>query len=104
MTISEFKGILLNCCDAVYHFEGHQEKSDYIIWHEIGKRHLHADNGSAESAVRIAVDFFTKREYPEEPEKLECAFSCNGISFRGPDILFRSETNMKQYSYTVEVT
>lgn len=105
MTICEFVNVLLSCCDAVYHFEANQEKGDYIIWHEIGSKYLHADNRAAEEAVRIAVDFYSKKEFPDVPAKLKCAFNnSNSIAFRGPEIIYQQETKVKQYSYTVEVT
>lgn len=95
--------ILLSCCDAVYHNEANQEKGNYIVWHRIGVRAMNADNGRAEKADRIAVDFFTKEEFPEIPDKLECAFSCNQLAFRGPDIVYHQEMKVTQYAYTVEV-
>ncbi|MCQ2460310.1 MAG: hypothetical protein MJ081_08080 [Ruminococcus sp.] len=95
--------VLLSCCDAVYHNEANQEKGNYIIWHEVGVNSMYADNSRAEKADRIAVDFFTKEEFPDIPEKLERAFSCHGMAFQGPEIIYHEITKVKQYAYTIEV-
>ena len=62
MTILQFVNILLTCCPAVYHNEAFKEKSEYIVWQEIGVRPWYADNTRNEEPRLIAVDFLTKWE------------------------------------------
>ena len=103
MTISEFVKVLLDCCPATYHREASKEKSEYIVWGEVGYRALYANNVRSEEPIIIAVDILTKHEFSEVPAKLKKNFREYEISYRGPDIVYHSETGFIQYAYTVEL-
>ena len=47
----------------------------------MGKKSLRADNKTAENCHRIAVDYFTKKEYDEFPAELEVIFEDNEIAY-----------------------
>lgn len=103
MTVFKFKDILLECCSAVYHIEGFEEKADFIVWAESGCRTLNTDNARTEESTIIAVDFFTKKEFSDVPGKIRDKFREYDISYKGPDILYDSDTGRRHYAYTVEV-
>ena len=103
MTISKFVELLLECCPAVYHYEGFQESGDFIVWGEIGETTFHADNVRAEEGTLIAVDILTKKEFPEVPAILKQIFRENEIIYKGPDIVYHPDTEFTQYAYTVEL-
>ena len=103
MTISKFVEILLEICPAVYHYEGFQESGDFIVWGETGETALHADNVRAEEGTIIAVDILTKKEFPEVTERLRKIYREYEIIYKGPDIVYHSDTGFTQYAYTVEL-
>lgn len=96
------KYLLRECCPNVYHFEASQEKGDFIVWREISARDLHADDTAAETALRIAVDFFTKDEYSRIPDYIKSSMNRIG-AVRGPDVIYNHEIQRTQYAFTVEV-
>ena len=63
MTLKQFRDLLLTVTDRVGHGEHFKDGGNYIVWHEVGKIGTNADNAEAESGFRIAVDYFTKKEY-----------------------------------------
>lgn len=103
MTISEFVKILLDCCPATYHREAFQEKTEFIVWGEVGYRALYADNVRSEEPIIIAVDILTKKEFSDIPTKLRNQFREYEIQYKGPDIIHNPETGYTQYAYTVEL-
>lgn len=103
MTVSKFVEILLTCCKATYHLEADKEPNEFIVWSEVGERGFHADNIRSEETTLLAVDFLTKNEFSEVPEKIKQAFKEYEISYKGPEILFNKDTKRIQYAYTVEV-
>lgn len=103
MTILEFVNLLLTCCPAVYHNEAFKEKSEYIVWQEIGVRPWYADNTRNEEPRLIAVDFLTKNELSPTVDTIRTVFAENEITYRGPDIIYHEEVDYTQYAYTVEL-
>ena len=103
MTQSKFVNILLSCCKATYHKEADKEPNEFIVWNEVGERSFNADNVRCEESTLIAVDFLTKEEFSQVPEKLKKAFRENEISYRGPEIIYNKDTKRTQYAYTCEV-
>ena len=103
MTISEFVKVLLDCCPATYHREAFQEKTEFIVWGEVGYRSLYADNVRVEEPRLIAVDILTKHEFSKVPERLKQNFKEHEIIYRGPNIIHNPETGFTQYAYTVEL-
>lgn len=103
MKISKFKQILISCCTATYHLEAHEEPEDFVVWHQVSEDGLHSDNHRTIDTAMIAVDYFTKKEYPDVPDKLKKAFRSNDIAFRGPEIIYDQTTKRSHYAYTVEL-
>lgn len=103
MTLREFKELLLTVGVDVYHFGSHKQ-SEYIVWYEIGGIGLSGDNSIAESGAMIAVDFFTKNEYSEIPNRITNILgSCDSIAIDTPEIIFDEETKIIHYAWTCEV-
>ena len=103
MKISKFKQLLVSCCIATYHLEANEESEDFIVWHEVSESGLHSDNQRKSETAIIAVDYFTKKEYPEVPDKLKKTFRENGIAFRGPEIIYDQAAKRSHYAFTVEL-
>ena len=103
MKLREFRDVLLTVHDKVYHFESSKE-SEYIVWHEVGNLTLRGDDVVAESGARIAVDFFTKDEYSEIPDKLANALTgCDEIYVSDFNVDYEKNTEYIHYAYTCEV-
>lgn len=103
MNFKEFKDLLLSVSPDVYHFESTKE-SEYIVWHEVGTRCLMGDGKQIEIGTRIAVDYFTKLEYSQIPEKLEKALANHDeICLSDSVVDFEHDTGMIHYAYTCEV-
>ena len=102
MTLKQFKDLLLTVSDKVYHNKAIKESS-YIVWHEVGQIGTSADNSKAESGWRIAVDYFTKDEYDETPDKISDLFDCDDIASDSPVIDYEPDTGYTHYAWTCEV-
>ena len=105
MTLREFRDILCSLeCVPVFHKKA-QKASEYVVWQEVGGGlGFEGDGLSTESGKRIAVDFFTKSEYSEIPEKIaELLSGHDEICFDGPVIDFDEETGYTHYSFDAEV-
>lgn len=103
MTVQSFKALLLTVGCDVFHFESHK-KSEYIVWHETGGMKLSGDNATAESGTIIAVDYFTKEEYPEIPERIAAVLgNCDEISLSDRTVIYEEDTRLTHYAWTCEV-
>lgn len=103
MTFQEFKNLLLSVSSDVYHFES-QKKSEYIVWYEIGSVGLSGDNSIAETGTIIAVDYFTKQEYSEIPDRITAALDgCDNIAVDRPSVIFDEDLKLIHYAWTCEV-
>lgn len=103
MTLKQFRDLLLTVTDRVSHGEQFKDGGDYIVWHEVGKIGLRAENAESESGYRIAVDFFTKKEYDDTPGRISALFDCDEIAADDPVINFEPDTGYTHYSWTCEV-
>lgn len=103
MTLKEFRNILLSIHNKVYHFESSKE-DEYIVWCEVGNITLRADGEIAEIGTRIAVDFFTKKEYSEIPCKILTTLSNHDeIIVTDDNIDYESDKGYIHYAFTCEV-
>ena len=103
-SLSNFINILLECCKATYHIDGFKESGNYIIWNEVDTGHtLSADDVRQEESTLIAVDFFSKEEFPDEVDRIREKFKENEIRYRGPSIQFDKDTGVRHWAYTCEV-
>lgn len=104
MTLKEFRNILLVALPGkVFHNKAHQQTDNYLVWYEVGKKSLRANNGVAENCHRIAVDYFTKKEYDEFPAELEVIFEDNEIAYDDVEIMVEDDTNYTHYAWSLEV-
>ena len=104
MTLKEFRNILLVALPGkVFHNEAYQQSDNYLVWYEVGKKSLRADNKTAENCHRIAVDYFTKKEYDEFPAELEVIFGENEIAYDDVEIMYEEDTNYTHYAWSLEV-
>lgn len=102
MTIKQFRDLLLTVSDKVYHNRAAKENS-YIVWHEVGEICSCADNAKSESGLRIAVDYFTKKEYDPLPDKISALFDTDEIAADDVVIDYESDTGYTHYAWTCEV-
>lgn len=105
MNLREFRDMLLTALPGkVFHNEAYQQSDNYLVWYEVGKKSLRADNKTAENCHRIAVDYFTKKEYDEFPAELEVIFEDNEIAYDDVEIMYEEDTNYTHYAWSLEVT
>lgn len=105
MTLREFRDILCGIQGvAVYHCKAHKASDNYIVWQEVKRLSLGGDGAAAENGIRIAVDFYTKKEYSEIPSAIELTLSAyDDICIDGPVIDYEDDTGFTHYAYTAEV-
>lgn len=103
MKLQEFRDLLLTVTDRVSHGEHFKDNGNYIVWQEVSKLKLSADNASAESGYRVAVDYFTKDEYDPLLDKINDVLDCDSIAAAEPEIDFEPETGYTHYAWTCEV-
>lgn len=104
MTLKRFKEILLTLSPEIKIFHNFADgDGNYIVWREVAKKRLVADGVTAESALRIAVDYFTQDEYDAGHERLERLFDETGVCFKDPAVIYERDAGLMHYAYTVEV-
>ena len=69
MTVQQFRDLLLSVHPNVFHSES-SKQSEYIVWRESGLKFFHGDNRIIEKGVYIRVDFFTKTEFSDIPDRI----------------------------------
>ena len=85
-----------------YHQKAHKSADNYIVWQEI--KGLSLDGVSSESGMRIAVDFYTKKEYSSTPAEITAILSAHDdICIDDPAIDYEDDTGFTHYAYTAEV-
>lgn len=89
--------------NKVFHGEAYQQTDNYVRWHELGYNSIRADDKMSEKAHRIAVDYFTKKEYDEIPAEIELLFDENEIAYDDVEIIFEEDTGYTHYAWSVEV-
>lgn len=103
MTLREFRDVLCSIPDvSVYHQKAHKAADNYIVWQEV--KGLSLDGVSSEKGMRIAVDFYTKKEYSDIPAAIERTLSeHDDICIDDPIIDYEDDTGFTHYAYTAEV-
>lgn len=102
--IERFVEVLLSVCPAVYHDEANQEPEEYMVWRDMSEDGLKADDSEAETSYRIAVDFYTRKEFSNVPKRLKQACDREGYAYERFERNYFEGIKMTQYSTTVEVT
>lgn len=105
MTLREFRDVLCSIPNvSVYHQKAHKAADNYIVWQELAGLSLDGDGVRSESGMRIAVDFYTKKEYSDIPAEIERILSGNDdICIDDPVIDYEDDTGFTHYAYTAEV-
>lgn len=105
MTLCEFRDVLCSIPNvSVYHQKAHKAADNYIVWQELTGLSLDGDGVRSESGMRIAVDFYTKKEYSDIPAEIERILSENDdICIDDPVIDYEDDTGFTHYAYTAEV-
>lgn len=103
MTLREFRDILCSIPDvSVYHRKAHKSADNYIVWQEV--KGLSLGGVSSENGMRIAVDFYTKKEYSGTPAEIMSILSAHDdICIDDPVIDYEDDTGFTHYAYTAEV-
>ena len=103
MTLREFRDVLCSIPDvSVYHQKAYKVADNYIVWQEV--KGLSLDGVSSEKGMRIAVDFYTKKEYSDIPAEIERTLSAyDDICIDDPVIDYEDDTGFTHYAYTAEV-
>lgn len=103
MNLKQFRNLLLTVTDRVGHGESFKDGGNYIVWHEVGRISLGAENETAEKGWRIAVDYFTKDEYDEMCDRISALFDCDDIAADDPVVDYEPDTGYTHYAWTCEV-
>lgn len=103
MNLKQFRNLLLTVTDRVGHGEHFKDGGNYIVWLEVGKIGINADNSKDENGWRIAVDYFTKEEYDTLPDKISELFDKDNIAADNPVIDYEPDTGYTHYAWTCEV-
>ena len=97
------KSALKACGVPVFHLEAAKAEKRYIVWREVREKTLRANGKVALRLHVIAVDFFTKDEYDELPNKIEVAIDSIGAAHDDVEIDYEPDTGYIHYSWTCEV-
>lgn len=103
MTLREFRDVLCSIPGvSVYHQKAHKSADNYIVWQEV--KGLSLNGVSSEKGMRIAVDFYTKKEYSGTPTEITSVLSVyDDICIDDPVIDYEDDTGFTHYAYTAEV-
>ncbi|MCD7730464.1 MAG: hypothetical protein LUI05_03085 [Oscillospiraceae bacterium] len=105
MTLSDFKNLLLQLSGGVkvYHNLATKIADNYVVWYEVGRDTLRADNGAAEYAYIVGVDYYTKSEYSTTPDEIEELFAAGEVAYSDVTIIFEEDTGFTHFAWTCYV-
>lgn len=105
MTLQDFRDLLLETTDKVYHFEGFPEgERRYILWWETGISHFFADNELQELVNLVRVEVHTNQEFDGIIyELLEKMDKTGSIAWKDPTITWDNERMGLVYTVDCEV-
>lgn len=105
MTLREFRDMLCTLEGVPVFHKKAQKVSEYIVWQEVNcGLGFDGDGCSAEHGKRIAVDFYTKSEYSNIPQRItELLSACDEICFDGPVVDYEEDTGCTHYAFDAEV-
>lgn len=101
MTLHDFKELLLTVTPNVYHLEA-VKTDEYLVYHQTGVKTLRGGDSVSEQGIRVAVDFFTKNEKSETPERLFKVLSEN-VFVTDYITDYEHDTKYLHHAYTCEV-
>lgn len=105
MTLPDFRDLLLEVHDKVYHYEPLNDCGKrYIVWTETKGRSHRGDGRRVLPVQRVQVDLYTDQEYDPLLEQLLAALDRNNRVFYGEPIpSYDAATGMSRYIVECEV-
>lgn len=87
----------------VGHGNAFKNSGAYLVWHESRRISEHADNAPIYPLWKVAVYYFTEKEYDDRIDRIEAALSEREIAYEGPFIDYDPEERLTRYRYECEV-
>lgn len=103
MTQQDFKNILLKIGVPVYHYQAHEETSNYIVWACVGRKSIQSDDFTEDMVLRYAVNYYSSSEYDDIIiDKIHEVLEENNLFVTDEVISFNETSNLTLYAFTVE--
>lgn len=104
MTLQEFRDLLLDVTDKVYHFEAAGEATgQHIVWQETGGHALAGSNVRREVAREVQIDLYTTEEFDPLLEQLLTVLEAAEVAFSEPTTVYDTDTQLIRHIVECEV-
>lgn len=104
MTSEQFRDVLKQVTDQVYHFESMGDTAgEHIVWQETSGRGIYGGNRRKGAVKRLQVDLYTKDDSGALLEKLLEALDTDEIAFDEPVTTYEKETGYIRHIVECEV-
>lgn len=88
----------------INHYEAVDKPDQYAVWTEMGERTpMNADNAKHEQILYGVINYFTKSEMDEIPDKIQDNLNEGRISFFLASVQYENETGYIHYEWEWEV-
>ena len=99
----KLKELMLRVCGSVNHRYAAETKPPYIVWNQTNALFQDGDDRSPYIGWRVAVDYFTIKEYDDTPLKLISLLQANQIVVSDYVTDYERDTGVTHHALTVEV-
>jgi len=104
MTLREFRDILLTLGIPTYHYDALKQTDKYIVWAEDNElRQLKGNNKVITQVIQGTLDYFTKKEFDTNVDRIQNLFNAHEIPFRLNLIDNEPDTGYIHYEWIWEV-
>lgn len=104
MKFDVLKNALLTVTDRVFHYECQKKSDRYIVWAEDGQGDtVWADGNMQQQVIQGTINYFTKTEYDEAPDRIQQALGAVNISYRLNSIQFEEEAGYIHFEWVWEL-
>ena len=94
----------LSVTENVGHYEAMEKADKYCVWAEESEASsLQAENIKAGQTIRGTIDYFTKDDEDDAPDRFQKAFNDFGFSWTLNSVQYEDETRYIHYEWIFEV-
>lgn len=103
--LEKLRDSLLSVTKDVFHYEALKQVDQYIVWAEdLEGESLHANNKKEIQVIQGTIDYFTKKEFDSNVEKIQTVLRDAKISFSLNSVQYEEEEGIIHYEWIFEVS
>ena len=102
--IRQIEELMLTVTDSVFHYEAMDKPDQYIVYAEDREgSSVEGDDQKINQSIQGTIDYFTKKDWDENVNKIQGVLKDNCISFYLNSVQFEEETGYQHYEWVWEV-